>query len=319
MRVLHVTHNDRWFPFHFEFMCKQLGLEGETFYKSEANFNAAKANAIWAAHSEYFNSFDAVFVSHVATWSRVFLQNDWKKPIYVWLFFRFDHDIDDQEIYYELIKEAKSRPNVKFIAATEQDRLYTQSVLRNFPVEVVSPFACVNNDAKTKILCDEDTFFLPGRHNETLVADKLDALGIPTYKQKWETSTPDLRGIRGIIHMPYVYATASLYENLALENIYFLPSEDFLRTLINEHRGGSGYFWDSHGEPTRDFKSTEWYREENKPLFVYYSSFKELKEISDSPNLKFWLADKKRNLHMINQQRFEETHRKWMEVFGDRI
>lgn len=296
-------------------MKKQLGLEGETFYKSISNMNAAKADAIWKAHSEYFNSFDAVFVSHLATWSRVFLQNGWKKPLYVWFFFRFDHDVDDRHEYYKLLKETRLQPNVKFIAATEQDRVYVQNILGDFPVKIISPFVCVNNEVKTKISCDENTFFLVGKHNETLFTNKLDSFKISTYKHNWTTSVPDLRGVRGVIHMPYVYATASLYENLALENIYFLPDESLLKTLINDYRGGSGYFWDSHGEKG-DFSQTEWYREENKNLFVYYSSFEELKEMSDSPNLKSLIEDKKHNLCIINQQRLAETRKKWAEVFG---
>lgn len=310
MRVLHVTHNDRWFPFHFEFMKKQLGLEGETFFRSISGMDATTADAIWHVYSDYFNSFDAVFVSHCASWSRVFLQNGWKKPLYVWLFFRFDHDVPDREVYYKLIKEAKSRPNVKFIAATEQDKLYANSVLGDFPVEVVPPFACTNTATKRKISC-EGMFYLVAKHNESLFSSKLEALKIPIYKHDWHSFAPDLRGVKGILHMPYVCATASLYENWALENIYFLPTESFLRTLCT----APNYFWDSHGE-RGDFSQTEWYREENKPLFIYYSSFEELKQMSDDPNLNSLFANRKRNLRDANQQRLEETQKKWGEIFS---
>jgi hypothetical protein len=313
MRILNLTHSPCWFDDHFQYLLAQTGHTGETSYRSEGNFNADKANRMWKEYESYFNSFDAILVSHLSTWCRPFLQNNWKKPLFIWFFFRFDHDIDDTSAYYDLLRDARNhRQNVKIFAATEYDRQYAQNRLGEFPIEIVHPLICINNENKTKIPCGEDTFFLLGKHNESLFVNRLNELGIPTYRHNWEASVPDLRGVRGIIHIPYVYATRSLIENLALENVYFLPSQSFLRTL----RRADNFFWDGGmiGESLGDFSLAEWYNEEHKNLFVYFNSFEDLKQISDSPHLKSLIEEKKRNIREFNQRYNEEALRKWKDI-----
>jgi hypothetical protein len=316
MKILNLTHSDFWLPGHFKYMLGQVGHTGETMFLPVANMNAQKADAIWAEHKDYFETFDAIFVSHLSTWSRVFLQNNWTKPLYVWLFFRFDFDIDDSAVYYDLLQQARnSRHNVKFFAATEYDRQYAQSRLgKDFSLDVIAPFVYIDNAEKTQIPSDSSTFYLVGKHNETLFADRLKQLGVPIYRQDWTASVPDLRGVRGVIHLPYVYATRSLYENLALENVYFLPTQQFLNTLRRER---PDYFWDGGlaGEQRGDYSLSEWYREENRPLFVYFSSFENLKDISDSPDFDSLIAEKKRNIRVYKEWHYDKTLAQFQEVF----
>jgi hypothetical protein len=314
MRILNLTHSPHWFGDHFNRLLAETGHTGETMFHSEGNFSAAVADRLWNEHKDYFNQFDAISVSHLSSWCRVFLQNNWTKPLLVWFFFRFDHDVPDQEEYYNLLREARTRPNVKFFAATEYDRQYAQLKLKDFPLEIVTPFLTVNNDNKTPIPCG-DRFYLVGKHNESLMLETLQNLQIPLYHQKWEAGVPDLRGVRGVIHFPYVYATRSLIENLALENVYFLPSQEFLWDL-REHI--PGFFWDGGlpGESHGDYSLTEWYGPAYDGLFVYYSSFEELKRLSDSPELGALIAEKKERIREFKARHYEKTLRQWKEMLG---
>ena len=58
--------------------------------------------------------------------------------------------------------------------------------LKDFPLEIVTPFLHVNNDEKKPIPCGEDKFYLVGKHNESLILEALQNLQIPLYHQEWE-------------------------------------------------------------------------------------------------------------------------------------
>ncbi len=311
MRILNLTHSEFWLPGHFKHLLEQTGHTGETLFLPIANFNAEKANLIWYEHRHYFSSFDAIFVSHLSTWSRVFLQNNWTKPLFVWFFFRFDYDIDDRAAYHDLLRQAKSMPNVKFFAATETDRVYAEEKL-GFAIPVIKPFVYINNDSKTAIPCDGETFYLVGKHNESLFADKLRELGVSIYRQDWTTAIPDLRSVKAIIHFPYVFATRSFIENLAVGNVYFLPTQ----RLLNELRGSLSYFWDStlsqdhHG----NYDLTEWYSPEHNQLFVYFDSLEELRDLQRSPGLNDTIAEKKMAIREFVQRQNDRALREWTEL-----
>src|SRR5208337_261486 len=147
MRILHVgtssSQGSNWFEDHFNYICAQLGHTGETRIIPDYSITSSKADIWWRLGAEYFNSFDSVFISHLAQTSRIFLQNGWQKPLNVWLYFRFDYFDptyeEDKNLYHQQIRAAHSLPNVKFFAASEHDRDYTQRILGMPAVEIVEP------------------------------------------------------------------------------------------------------------------------------------------------------------------------------------
>jgi hypothetical protein len=283
-------------------------------FRSEGNFSEDKANQIWHELKDYFNQFDAILISHTASWSRVFLQNGWTKPLFVWFFFRFDHDVPDQQAYYKLLEDAKNRCDVHFFAATEYDRAYAQMKLKDLRLDIILPFLYVNNDEKKPVPC-QDRFYLVGKHNESLVLDALANLQIPLYHQDWHAGPPDLRSAKGIVHLPYVYATRSLIENVASENVYFLPSQRFLWKL---RRDIPNYFWDGGmaGESRGDYSLTEWYNQAYNGLFIYFDSFEELKNLSKNAYLPEIIADKKRLIREFKRIHYNKALKQWKELLG---
>jgi len=310
MRILNLTHSPCWFSDHFDKLLSETGHTGETMYLSFGNFSAKKADEIWNQYRDYFDSFDAILVSHIASWCRPFLQNNWTKPLFVYFFFRFDHDVPDVQAYYNLLREAQTKPNVKFFAATEYDHVYAESKLGKFQMDIVTPFLHVNNDNKTPIPCGSDKFYLVGKHNESLVTEALENLDIPFYRQDWHSKIPDLRGVRGIIHLPYVFATRSLIENISLENVYFLPTQTFLNEL---RRDFPSYFWDGGlpGEQHGDYSLAEWYNGAYPDCFVYFDNFENLKRMSDDPNFNDLIVEKKRIIHEFKTRHLAKTLIQW--------
>jgi hypothetical protein len=89
----------------------------------------------------------------------------------------------------------------------------------------------------------------------------------------------------GIIHMPYQTNIQSLYENLAYNIIYFIPSKQFMFELINN----DWYYWEEKSR-TEEIKInsillSEWYLPENEELFVYFDNWEQLKEKIVSINI----------------------------------
>lgn len=288
MNIVHVTHNPDWFHYHFTVLCRELGHAGETFHRPFYDMDEAVANSSWRDNVTYLKQFDAGFVSHLATWSRMFLQNNWDKPLFVWLYFRFDHGVSDCARYYALLRQASKAGSIKLFAATESDKLYAQKRL-GIEINIVPPVLCVNNGSKTKIPITNDQFFMVGKANEALLRSRVT---VPVYHHKWADADPDLRGIRGIVHFPYAPNPRSLWENLALGNVYFLPD----LSLFQKLRRAPEYFWDSYGEDSFGFSKTVWYNEDSTKLFVHYASFEELQALADSPSLPELLAEKRANI-----------------------
>ncbi len=315
LRILHLTHNPQWFFDHFAHVCDQTGHTGYSVQIPDYSITKETANELWEKNKDYYNSFDAVFISHLATLSRIFLQNDWQKPLYIWLCFRFDyfHPPRVDKEYQQLIAAARHRPNVKFFAATIHDKLYIQNVLGDFPVEVVEPFIYINNAVKQFAPC-KDKYYLFSKHNETVAMNLkqlTDALGIPTYQHAWDLGEPDLRGVRGIIHLPYNNMSRGFLENLALENVFFLPTLDFLKECIATRR----FWWDIERIP-QHVELSEWYAEENKNLFVYFSSFEDLKRVTLAPDVDKLIESKKITIRLFNEWRNAKTLEKWSRIFS---
>lgn len=322
MRLLHLTHNPPWFEDHFNFLCQQLGHVGETQVIQDYNLTADKANALWAANKDYYLNFDAIFVSHLATSSRIFLQNNWEKPLYIWLCFRFDHGIDDKPVYHNLIRESLFRTNVKFFAASEHDRLFSLRTLGiGLTDDIVKPCICISLENKVKIPCDENTFYLHNKHNETIFMNmkaELDALKIPTYQHNWLNGPPDLRGVRGVIHIPYTFLTRGWMENLALENVSFLASAQYVEDN-NANFGGRAernFFWDLPATFPGEVKLSEWYNDENKDLFVHWSSLEELRDIVLGQNCKDLIESKKSKIRVFNQAHNQKYLNMWGSILS---
>lgn len=333
MRIINVTSDGHWFREHFEYLMKMTGHTGETLMenphtlavklgKPPGNISLKEWGAVWGLYADYFNSFDAVFVSIVDAWSLPFLLNNWMKPLYIWSSFKYDADIimEDRLEYNTILLAAKQKPNVKFLALNEMDIFYAQMPYKlgtSFSMDLALPFWFSNMVGKEKKPIVPNKLYLYGRHNEDLVLQDMIREGIDFYRHDWNQGAIDLTGIKGMIHFPYQAHPRSFYENMALGNIYFIPTENFQMELIRSRgRDPEGYYWENFGELWHDFHRTEWYKPEHAPFQVQFSSFRNLKQISELSNLDEMLAEKKKNLRAFVELHNQKALEKWREILG---
>jgi hypothetical protein len=84
---------------------------------------------------------------------------------------------------------------------------------------------------------------------------------------------------KAVLHLPYQTNTQSLWEYLAHNIIYLIPSKQFLYELLENT---PCYYWEEKNRPHKLFiksiELSEWYISENESLFIYFDSWNELKE-----------------------------------------
>jgi hypothetical protein len=131
-------------------------------------------------------------------------------------------------------------------------------------------------------------------------------LGISCYRGRYNGPN-DLKGFKGIIHIPYAWSNLALFENLRNDLIYFIPSKQFLVSLSKS----KNFFW----SPPFDINYldyAEWYHKDYKNCFVYFDSWEDLvKKINENNR------DEKINQIRKSIQIHTDTYlNKWKNILG---
>jgi hypothetical protein len=311
-KVLFLTFNEGQLE-NFKPMAKALSLDltgwlvhtlPSKFFDGATEGNALfdisheRADHIWNLHKDYFEIFDCIIVTDTTPLARIFLQNDWKKPLIIWMHNRFDYydkqsldcNFPDRE-YYDLIQAALHKKNVKIIASNAFEHVYAQFKGINTGSLIIPPAGVPYHHLSLipENILKEETFFIPPRHNETLfmnLSQILTQLGINSYCGSYN-GPHDLKDFKGIIHIPYAWSTVSLFENLSLGIPYFIPSLTFIRELMSKP---GFYFQDLPFFTTHNLGHlAEWYNPERSEIFIYFDSWEDLKykiQHTDFPALR---------------------------------
>lgn len=294
MRILHVTHHEGC-KIAIDYVCNKLGYYIET-QKANWNYNMSRnlAISIWEQNKEYYNSFDCIITSDTSSLSRIFLQNKFSKKLIIWVCNRFDYA--DQETnncgfpdleFYELFKNSKNNPNVHIRSYTKFEHEYALKYRGiSWDDDVIRPCNDIDGNSYSEYFLSgqkkSETFFITRYHNDNIFMDlksKCDSLGIPNYRGQYNGPL-DLKGIKGIIHIPYAWSNLAIFENWSMGNVYFIPS----KKLLLELSIGDNFFW-SPPFDRQYLESSEWYLPSHSNLFIYFDSFEDLSSLTKDENL----------------------------------
>jgi hypothetical protein len=333
LKVLHLTFH-RGCANEIEIVAQKLSLDLTTWYIHDLpayffdesstgcclyNIGHARAERIWSKHRSYFESFDLIITSDTAPLSRIFLQNNWTKPLIIWMCNRFDyHDaasldcVFPDEEYYQLFSQATQQSNVAIVAYTEFEHIYAQSKNINSGSLTIKPSgAYISQSFHSSIpnhISKQTTFFLPPYHNETIFMNLFEfctTLGIKSYCGRYN-GPDDLRDFKGVIHIPYAWSNFALFENMHLGISYFIPSETFMRTLISK-----GAHFQDRQFVTQSLNVCEWYSDKYSPFIVYFDSWKDLRR-----KMRAYDSIKnKQRIFDLAKKHEEETFALWRNVF----
>ena len=308
LRVLHLSFHTGCIK-DFEQIAQELGFNLTSWYilgdrprfdgvsmgNAVYNIGHERAETVWKKHKDYFDQFDVIVTSDTAPLARIFLQNGWKKPLIIWICNRFDYcdyasldcKFPDQE-YYDLFKQAATMPNVKIISYTPVEYMWAAAKGVQIGTETIKPIGShetsYRKGTESLIPADIDkskTFFIPEYlfgDQKSYVLDQCKQNNIPVYCGRYN-GPYDLKDFKGIIYIPYQWSNLALFENIYNGLIHFVPSEKFVRETV------------AQGLPLRYctldplyFQESEWYRQENAPLFVYFDSWKDLAQKINNTN-----------------------------------
>ncbi len=302
MKILHLGFHNGLFN-DLQYVSEQLGLniqylkftDGCTKGGALYNISHKRARDAWIKFQNFYNQFDLIITSDTCPISRVFLQNEFKGKLIIWICNRFDYcdtssndcNFPDNE-YYELLRNAKTNKNVKIFSYTKFEHTYAKIKNVDIGNKIIKPCGFISelfkqnqlsfkNDNKIPTTINKnEMYFVPPYHNDTIMINLSAILTkhkISNYCGKYGGPN-DLVDFKGIIHIPYAWSNLSLFEAIQLGIIYFIPSLDFILELSRENEWK--FFW-SPPYKRNKLHESEWYCKENKNLFIYFSSWNDLK------------------------------------------
>lgn len=305
LKVLHISFHMGCIK-EFEMVGKELGLDVTAWFPLEnkeshdrfdnkcPNWNAIysighdRAKRVWDLNKDYFNQFDVIITSDTAPLARIFLQNEWKKPLIIWICNRFDYyDVGscdcafpDQE-YYDLFRKAATQQNVSVVGYVAYEHFYARNKGVDTGNLIIKPCGLVEmgyrNGTKSAIASSvkkEETFLVPPRHGSDYLVAKCNELGINTYTGNYN-GPYDLKDFKGVIHFPYAWSNLALFENMQLGLVHFVPSEKLLKTWFNSGMRSTYPFFSLND--VSNLHLSEWYCPEHKDVIVYFDSWQDLK------------------------------------------
>ncbi|HRN78500.1 MAG TPA: hypothetical protein PLU71_04625 [Candidatus Dependentiae bacterium] len=333
-KILHVSFHQGCIR-EFKFIAQELGLDlesvfihdwvrnnnydGKTTGNAVYNITHQRASDIWQLHHHYFEQFDVIITSDTAPLSRIFLQNDWKKPLIIWICNRFDYaDLASAQgsfpdpAYYQLFRQATTQKNVHLISYNAFEHFFALHKGIDIGTDVIQPSGMFRNEIKQSSIPEHinksETFFVPPRGNDESmrIVQECSKLGISCYRGMYNGPT-DLQEFKGIIHFPYAWSNLALFENIQLGLPYFIPSKTF---MLNALRSGKAWWPDQNYMYTYAHLS-EWYNSDNQEYFIYFDSWQDLKNKIDATD--FNMVHEK--LKRLGQQHKKKVIKQWQEVF----
>lgn len=299
LKILHMSLH-RGCIKDFEEVGKELGLDLVSWYlhnnpeqfeggrpgNNIYNIGPARAARVWEKNKDYFEQFDVIVTSDTAPLARIFLQNNWQKPLIIWVCNRFDYanlGLQDEQFpdkaYYELFRKAATMPNVKIISYTPYEHFYAKNTAGiDIGTRTIKPIGILEKpitkdfeSAIPKEIIKEETLFLYPRMDVPQlrwIQNLCKIIHIDTYTGDYN-GPEDLKDFKAVLFFPYAWSNLALFENIQRGIIHFVPSEYFIRELYREKAPIRFFSLD-------DLHLCEWYCEEYRDLFIYFHSWDDL-------------------------------------------
>ncbi len=303
-------------------MQPRTNFDGTTNNNAIWNITAQRAQAVWERHEDFFNQFDVILTSDIAPLSRIFLQNDWQKPLIIWICNRFDyadHGTNREgfpdRAYYQMFQEAVSKPNVRIIPYTDYEWYHAEQRGLSIGRRTIRPIGSIDDSLRsgdTSFIPDyvdpAETLFIYPRLNDqqmrfaqSVCAD----LSIKTYTGVYN-GPGELARYKAVLYFPYAWSNLALYENLQRGIIHFVPSIAFVKVLLAQRK------------PIRTYTHTlfelgEWYKPEYKDVIIYFDSWQDLK-------VKFETLDyqaMQQKIKAFGAKHREYVLNQWQQVFDE--
>jgi hypothetical protein len=288
------------------------------------------ADLIFKKHKNRFSSYDIIIVSDIAPLSRIFLQNNWKKPLIIWVCNRFDinakssgEQVFPDKEYLTLFQNAANLKNVAIVGYTEYESFHAEKNRGVTSInKIINPTGLDTKPLGYKPISpsiDKKNSFFVRRYineNKLNIWSLLKKLGIKHYSGVYAGSS-DLKDFKGMIHIPSVISNFHLFENLHQGIIHYIPSKKFFKELYESNKI-EFYDWTQANKrnskiPIEEiFTYCEWYKEDLSPLFVFFDSFEEISLLAENLNVR----EKKEIILNWSKKHINKCLSSWKDIFN---
>lgn len=297
MKILHISFHKGCIN-DINYVLNKLNLDFENmFFFNELDKDAIhgpyhyykltkdNANMYWNKYKDFFNKFDCIITSDTAPLSRIFLQNNWNKKLIIWICNRFDYNVEGDQHYYNLIREAYNKQNVDIIGYTAFENIYCK-IIRDVEVgnKVITPCGNISETYHKFVEKKElnDIIFVPPYHNDNKMmnlSDQLTNLGIKNFNGRYD-GPMDLLNYKCVVHIPYAWSNLAFFESFHLGVVYFIPSTNLLFELSTNHN----FWFQNKNLIYKNIKLSEWYNPDYDNLLIKFDSWEDLKNKINSLN-----------------------------------
>ena len=284
-----------------------------------------KANEIWECYKDNVCKYDILFFTDTSMNARPFLQNINEHACFIIIYItnRFDWGMwnrHDNE-FYKLYAELSNHKRVFFCSDNTYDQYYAE--FNNIHFHLETPIKLVPELKESAEIVrpieTNDKLFVYNRgtsydmYKSILCELNIDHEVFGEHFERYR-DFEHICEYKAVLHLPYQTNTQSLWEYLAYNIIYIIPSKTFLYELITNT---TGYYWEEKNKSinlfVKSIELAEWYISENESLFIYFDSWGDLKVKMDNLTEDL-IIEKRKNIKEFMKMNNHVNLEKWKSV-----
>lgn len=280
--VLHITFH-KGCQLDLELVAKELDwnidsiflLHEEGASNDWYSLNDEIVSLFWNRYGNRIQQADIVITSDTAPLARLFVNHPIKQLV-VWVCNRIDYGCTVPH-YREEVAQLSRQPWVSYVAYTPFEVTFAQQKGFNIVWKgTIRPLGSKKNDS---IENHKNEIFIGAYHNDrialdlrSLVQNYVEKAGKTLSVNTRYNGLEDLKGYDAVIHIPYNASNLALFEAIANEIPYLIPSSAFMQRLIDKKEPLP--YKDNLFVPDPKAEVMEWYR--YKDCFITFNSFEEI-------------------------------------------
>jgi hypothetical protein len=239
---------------------------------------------LWTRFQSAIEAADVVIVSDTAPLARLFVNHPVKNLI-VWVCNRLNYGCS-VPAYAGEVKWLTAQPWVKYVAYTPFEVDFAQRA--GFDVKWHGTIRPVGRKTVASPTNHQTEVFVGAYHNDAIAMDlrsmisaSVQDAGLSIAEQSRYTGSAELQTFAAVVHVPYAASNLALFEALANNIPYLIPSETLMQAMID--RRVNLPLKDSLFVPDSKASSIEWYRFAD--CFIPFDRFEDIGTLLQSNTL----------------------------------
>lgn len=310
MKILHISQNEKYKNFfksicnNYEYVYIEHKLElinnniiCKMTYEEVFNY--------WNKYYIFFYTFDIVILDNCLM-SKIFLMNNYSKKLIIYVSLDFDNYLFD-DYFCDLFNSINNKKNITVLIDTEYTNYFLNEI-KNVKIfsQNIEPIYKEKSNLLTyndEVSIDsKDKIYVLNNDNEEFNIKK----NLKTYNVFLECVNNFDEILDGyVIYIPKEWTDLNLFKLIQDGIIYFIPTETFLKELLNEKTS----LFRNYNE--NFLQISEWYMEKNDQIFIYFNSWNDLNN-----KLNLEIDNKKECIKTFSKKLLKKNEYYFQDIFN---